>query len=97
MRFFNVNASKLTIEFTCEKTNEQVVLVFDDMPIPNYAAGPIRDSDNSTEQEFEYENGRSYKVVVYKNTTEGNVEVFDTTEEEFEIDDFVLFEEFEEE
>jgi hypothetical protein len=93
MKIFNVNASKLTIEFICEKTNEQVVLVFDDMPIPNYTAETIKDGENSTEQEFAYENGRSYKVVVYKNTAEGNVEVFDTTEEEFEINDFELFEE----
>ena len=80
MKSFNVNASKLTIVFTCEMTNEQVVLVFDEMPNPNYAAETVRDSENSNEQEFDYENGRSYKVVVYKNIAEGNVEVFDTTE-----------------
>ena len=96
MKSFNVNASKLTIVFTCEMTNEQVVLVFDEMPNPNYAAETVRDSENSNEQEFDYENGRSYKVVVYKNIAEGNVEVFDTTEEEFEIEDFKLFKEFEE-
>lgn len=98
MKSFNVNASKLTIKFTCEKTNEQVVLVFDEMPNPNYAAEIIRDSEIPNEQEYDYENGRSYKVVVYKNIVEGNVEVFDTTEEEeVEIIDFELFEGFEEE
>ncbi len=96
MKSFNVNASNLTIEFTCEKTNEQIVLVIDEMPTPNYAAETIRDSENSTGQEFDYENGRSYKVVVYKNTVEGNVEVFDITDEEFEIEDFELLDESEE-
>lgn len=90
MKNFNVNASKLTIEFTCEKTNEHVVLVFDEIPVPNYEAETIRDSENSTEQEYDFENGRSYKVVVYINIVEGNVEVFDTTEEEFEIENFEL-------
>lgn len=97
MKSFNVNTSKLTIEFTCEKTNEQVVLVFDEMPIPNHDAETIRDSETYGEQEFDYENGRSYKVVVYKNIVEGNVEVFDATEEDFEIEDFKLFEECEKE
>ena len=53
MKSFNVNASKLTIVFTCEMTNEQVVLVFDEMPNPNYAAETVRDSENSNEQEFD--------------------------------------------
>ena len=93
MKSFNINASGLTIEFTCEITNEQVVLEVDEMPIPNYESDTIRDSENSTEQEFDYDNGRFYKVVVYKNTTEGNIEVFDITEKEFAIEEFTIYEE----
>jgi len=97
MKSFNVNASGLTIKFTCEITNEEVVLEVDEMPIPNYESDTIRNSENPTEQEFDYDNGRSYKVVVYKNIAEGNVEVYDTTEDEFAIEDFEIIEEFEEE
>ena len=97
MNRFDVNATRLTIEFTCGITNEQVILDVDDMPIPNPEAETIRDSENSTEQEFNYENGRLYKVVVYKNTAEGNAEVFDITEEEFAIDCFAINEKYEDE
>lgn len=97
MKSFDVNASGLTIEFTCKIANEQVLLDVDEMPIPNYESEIIRDSGNSTEQEFDYENGRSYKVVVYKNIAEGNVAVFDITEEEFSIEDFTIIERFEKE
>ena len=67
------------------------------MPLPNYNSDFIGDSENSTDQEFDFENGHSYRVVVYKNTAEGNVEVFDITDDEFEIEEFIVNEEFDEE
>ena len=94
MNSFNVNASALNISFVCEITDEQVSIYFDKMPEPNWQADSINASENSDEDEFDADNGRKYKVVAYKNTVEGNVEVFDVTDDEFEVEDFEIEEEF---
>lgn len=88
MKVFNVNATGLIIRFVCEENGEDVELQVSEMPEPNYLSESIRDSENSTEVEFESDgNGHSYRVAVYKSTVEGNVEVYDTTLDE-EIEDF---------
>lgn len=88
MKQFNVNATGLIICFTDEENNIKVTLQVTEMPEPNYLSETIRGSENSAEEEFVYDdNGHSYRVVVYKSSVEGNVEVFDTTIEE-EIEDF---------
>lgn len=88
MKVFNVNATGLIIRFVCEENGEVVELIVSEMPEPNYLSESIRDSENSAEVEFESDgNGHSYRVVVYKSTAEGNVEVYDTTIDE-EIIDF---------
>lgn len=85
---FNVNATGLIIRFACEETGEDVELQVSEMPEPNYFSDSIRDSENSTEVEFESDtNGHSYRVVLYKSLVEGNVEVYDTTID-VEIEDF---------
>ena len=90
MKNFSVNATALDITFTCDITHEEVILYIGEMPEPNWLADSIRDSENSLDEEFDADNGRSYRVIVYKNQTEGNVEVFDITEEEFEINEFEI-------
>ena len=94
MKSFNVNATAIVISFVCEITDEPVNIHFDEMPEPNWQADSINASENSSEYEVDEDNGRRYRVVAYKNTVEGNVEVFDVTDDEFEVEDFEIEEEF---
>ena len=90
MKNFDINAISLTIRFTCEDMDETVELGTSVMPVPNYMAETIHDSENSDEEVIEYDDNHRYRVVLYANTAEGNVEVFneDTGEEieNFEVE-----------
>ncbi len=97
MKQFDVNADRLIIRFDSLVNHEEIEHEFIDMPIPDYCAETIRNSENSEEEVFDPEvDGHTYKIVVYKNTVEGNVEVFDETENT-EIDDFEIEELFDNE
>ena len=97
MEHFNVNAISLTVSFIDVEGKERT-LEIQELPTPNYAAETIGDSMNSTEEEFSFDDGRTYKVVMYADMAEGSIELFDiTADEEIEIEDFEVGEEFDEE
>jgi len=90
MKNFNVNATGLIIRFACSANQDLEELQISELPEPNFFLDTIRDSENSTEEVFESDTeGHSYKVVVYKNIAEGNVEVFDLTSDE-EVTEFEI-------
>lgn len=94
MKQFNVNATGLIIRFACSADQEFEEFEITEMPEPNFLSETIRDSENSIEEEFESDSdSHTYKVVVYKNLAEGNVEVFDTSSDEeiteFEIEEII--------
>ena len=90
MKQFDVNAIGLRIRFVNRENEEIEELEVTEMPVPNFLSDTIHDSENSIEEEFESDlDGHSYRVVVYKNTAEGNVEVFDLTSDK-EVTDFEI-------
>lgn len=98
MTSFNINATSLAVNFTCPETDIDVSLDIDNLPSPNHFAESINESENSSEEEFDYEeNGHCYRVEIYVNIAEGNVAVYDITgDTELEIEDLDI-EEFIEE
>ena len=90
MKSFNTDATSLTVSFICEETKEKICLHIEDMPEPNWYADSINDSVNSIEEEFDGNNGHRYKIVIYKDLSNGNLEVFDVTNDEIEIEDFEI-------
>lgn len=91
MEQFNVNADRIIIRFNSAENGEEIELDVTKMPIPNYSAETINGSgDSSEEQEFESDiDGHIYRTVVYKNMSDGNVVVFDDTDD-VEIVDFEI-------
>ena len=87
MKQFNPNATRLIIRFTNGEDDDWEI---DEIPCANYEAETIRDSENSTEVINETE---KYRAVLYVDTAEGNIEIFDneTDEEiiEFEVEEIV--------
>ncbi len=95
MKHFNVNATSLTVSFLGKIDNEKKEVQINTLPLPNYEAETVNDSENSEEEEFLLEDGHSYRVVIYKNIAEGSIELFDNTIDE-EISDFDIEEHFDE-
>ena len=90
MKQYNENAESITIRFNSAVNGEEIELEVKEMPMADYLSETINGSENSIEEEFESEiDDHTYRVVVYKNTVEGNVEVFDDTDDS-EIDDFEI-------
>ena len=97
MKQFNINAIGLTIKFSCQSNGEYVAFEIDSIPSPNYFADSIRDSENSSEEEFvPFEDGDTYVVRIYVNTAEGNVELINLSTDE-NIDDYIIEEHLENE
>lgn len=95
MKQFNVNATTLHISFICRDCGELIELEVSEIPQPNYAADSVADSENSDEITMQYDDDHSYRVVLYVNMVEGNVEVFDDETNE-EITDIKVVEDIEE-
>lgn len=93
---FSLNATRLCITFTSEKEDEEVMWEIDEIPTPNYLAESVRDSENSEEFEFTpFEDGDTYRAVIYVNNAEASIELFNDTEDE-EITEFSVEEYFDE-
>lgn len=87
MKQFNPNATRLIISFD---NNEDEEWEIDEIPSANFEAESIRDSENSIEV---FNDTEKYRAILYVNSTEGNIEVFDNeTDEEitdFEVEDII--------
>ena len=96
MKQFNPNATKIVISFVGENSNELVEWEINEIPVADFIQDSIRDSENSTEIEFSPNDKETYRAVLYVNSAEGNIELFnDETDEE--ITDFEIYEHFNEE
>ena len=83
MKTFNPTAQKLVVYF---ENDDEYIWEIDEIPCANIYAESIRDSENSTEVISEDEN---YRAVLYVNTTEGNIEIFNNETDE-EITEFTI-------
>lgn len=93
MKEFDSNATKLVVSFVDQSVNEEVVWEIDEIPEANLLMDDASDSENSTEVEFTpFEDGDTYRAILYVNMYEGNIEIFnDDTDEEikdFKIEEF---------
>lgn len=96
MKQFSPFATKIVISFVCEYSNELVEWEINEIPVADFTQDFIRDSENSTEIEFSPSDEETYRAVLYVNSAEGNIELFnDKTGEE--ITDFEIHEYFNEE
>ena len=88
MKIINAYASSITIKFHCKITDEDVELHVEPLPEPNVEAEHVNGSEVFKDYLKAAENGRTYRVDVYKTMYEGRVFLYDVTDEEFEIEDF---------
>lgn len=96
MKQFNPYVTKIRLSFVSEKSGEPIEWEIDEIPLADYSQDSVRNSENSTEIEFSPNDEEIYRVVLYVNSAEGNIELFnDETDEE--ITDFEIHEYFNEE
>lgn len=92
MKNFSLHATSLIVRYI-DKDDEKVEWEIDELPFANFEAETIGDSENNDEYISDDEN---YKAVIYVNTTEGNIQLFNNITDE-EIYDFEIEEVFDSE
>ncbi len=77
MKTFNPNATKLIISFVEKSNNEKIEWTIEEIPTANMEADNASESENSNEVSFTpHEDADTYRVVLYVNMYEGNIELY---------------------
>ena len=77
MKTFNPNATKLIVSFVEKSNNEKIEWTIEEIPTANMEADNASESENSNEVSFTpHEDADTYRVVLYVNMYEGNIELY---------------------
>lgn len=77
MKTFSPNATKLIISFVEKSNNEKIEWTIEEIPTANMEADNASESENSNEVSFTpHEDADTYRVVLYVNMYEGNIELY---------------------